>query len=82
MDAQRDRKGNLVPTGTCWCGCGEPTARDSFFAHGHNAEAEAMLLRLEYGSVPQFLVAHGYGPGSLNLRQHFEWGRKDGGCGQ
>lgn len=54
----------LIPTGTCWCGCGATAAIGSFFARGHDKVAEAALLAAEYGgSVPQLLHRHGYGPG-------------------
>ncbi|MDX3324728.1 hypothetical protein PV405_08615 [Streptomyces sp. ME02-6979-3A] len=53
----------LLPTGTCWCGCGTETGIGSFFARGHDKIAEAALIRAEYGgTVPRFLAAHGYGP--------------------
>ncbi|MCM9083115.1 hypothetical protein OG590_08010 [Streptomyces goshikiensis] len=54
----------LIPTGTCWCGCGAEVGIGSFFARGHDKVAEAALLAAEYGSsVPQLLHKHGYGPG-------------------
>lgn len=54
----------LIPTGTCWCGCGTETGIGSFFARGHDKVAEAALLAVEYGSsVPQLLHSSGYGPG-------------------
>lgn len=54
----------LIPTGTCWCGCGTDVGLGSFFARGHDKVAEAALLAVEYGSsVPQLLHKHGYGPG-------------------
>jgi len=54
----------LLPTGNCWCGCGENAAIGSFFARGHDKVAEAALLATKYGgSVPQLLHRHGYGPG-------------------
>jgi len=54
----------LIPTGTCWCGCGKEAGIGSFFARGHDKVAEAALLAVEYGgSVPQLLHKHGYGPG-------------------
>lgn len=53
----------LIPTGTCWCGCGKDAGIGSFFARGHDKTAEAALLSLDYGSsVAQLLHAHGYGP--------------------
>lgn len=57
----------LKPTGECWCGCAEATNR--FFKQGHDRQAEAWLIKGKYGGIPQFLVAHGYGPGKKNLRQ-------------
>jgi hypothetical protein len=54
----------LIPTGTCWCGCGKQTGIGSFFARGHDKIAEAALTAAEFGgSVPQLLHKHGYGPG-------------------
>lgn len=54
----------LIPTGTCWCGCGKETGIGSFFAQGHDKIAEAALVAAEYGSqVAQLLHKHGYGPG-------------------
>lgn len=54
----------LIPTGTCWCGCGTQVGLGSFFARGHDKTAEAALLAVEYGSsVAQMLHKHRYGPG-------------------
>jgi hypothetical protein len=54
----------LIPTGTCWCGCGTEVNIGSFFARGHDKTAEGALLAVEYGgSVAQMLHKHGYGPG-------------------
>lgn len=54
----------LIPTGTCWCGCGAETGRGSFFARGHDKVAEAALLAVRYdGSVAQLLHDFGYSPG-------------------
>lgn len=51
----------LIPTGTCWCGCGLDAAIGSFVALGHDKKAEAAVLAIHYGgSVPQLLHAHGY----------------------
>ncbi|MEU1663528.1 hypothetical protein [Streptomyces sparsogenes] len=56
-------KPRLLPTGNCWCGCGEDANIGKFFAQGHDKTAESALIALEYdGSVPHFLHAHGYGP--------------------
>lgn len=53
----------LIPTGTCWCGCGIETGIGSFFAKGHDKVAEAALLAVQYGgAVAQLLHHHGYGP--------------------
>jgi hypothetical protein len=54
----------LIPTGTCWCGCGEEVGLGAFFARGHDKVAEAALLATRYdGSVAQLLHGHGYGAG-------------------
>lgn len=51
----------LLPTGDCWCGCGEEVAVGAFFARGHDKVAEAALLAARYeGSVAQLLRRHGY----------------------
>lgn len=53
----------MLPTGTCWCGCGDEVGIGSFFVRGHDKVAEAALLTVQYGgSVPQLLRKHGYGP--------------------
>jgi hypothetical protein len=54
----------LIPTGTCWCGCGEQVGLGAFFARGHDKVAEAALLATKYeGSVAQLLYGHGYSAG-------------------
>lgn len=57
--SQRKR---LIPSGTCWCGCGEMTRVGAFFAPGHDKRAEAAVVKTVYGSVPHFLIEHGFGP--------------------
>jgi hypothetical protein len=53
----------LIPTGTCWCGCGKETSRGAFFARGHDKIAEAALTAAEFGGeVPQLLHHYHYGP--------------------
>jgi hypothetical protein len=52
----------LLPTGTCWCGCGAQTDLGSFFAPGHDKRAEGRVIMEVFGGVPQFLSAFGYGP--------------------
>ena len=62
----------LIPTGKCWCGCeGEPKL-GSFFLAGHDRVAESAVIKLEFGSVPEFLVHYGYGPGGRNPKQELE----------
>jgi hypothetical protein len=52
----------LIPTGSCWCGCGAEVGIGSFFVRGHDKVAEAALLAVDYGSsVAQLLHKHGYG---------------------
>ena len=71
----------LIPTGTCWCGCGKQTGIGSFFARGHDKIAEAALTAAEFGgSVPQLLHRHGYGPGHSVIDEAVErgvWNRCD-----
>jgi hypothetical protein len=53
----------LLPTGHCWCGCGDSNlALGSFFSAGHDKRAESKVIIEVFGSVPRFLVAFGYGP--------------------
>ncbi|MCZ1013920.1 hypothetical protein [Streptomyces noursei] len=53
----------LIPTGTCWCGCGKEIGLGSFFSRGHDKVAEAALVAVKYGgSIPQMLHANGFGP--------------------
>src|ERR1700733_843922 len=60
----------LIPTGTCWCGCGRDAAVGAFFYRGHDKKAESDLTAIYYGgSVAQLLHAHGYGPGR-SLHEH------------
>lgn len=47
------------PTGKCWCGCG---GNGPFFRPGHDRKAETRVIKQEYGGIPDFLEAHGYGP--------------------
>lgn len=64
----------LLPTGSCWCGCGGDTGRGSFFLPGHDKVAESAVILVEYGGVPEFLHKHGYAPGGKNPRQSLaEW---------
>src|SRR5688500_2071019 len=56
-----------LPTGYCWCGCGQETGSRAFFVSGHDRIAEANVVFMAYGGVPELLLAHGYGPGEKNL---------------
>src|SRR5262245_20166524 len=63
LDVQEDvDMSGVFPNGRCWCGCGETTERTVFFVPGHDKRAEARVVKEVYGSVPDFLAAHGYGP--------------------
>ena len=50
-----------IPDGKCWCGCGEDAKIGKFFKSGHDRVAETAVVKVEYGNVVEFLVAHGYG---------------------
>ncbi len=67
----RDQQGRLLPTGECWCGCGANTRVGSFWAPGHDKYAEAAVIIMQHGSVAEFLVQEGYGPGRKNARKEF-----------
>lgn len=61
--------GELRPTGTWRCGCGEKASKGAFFVSSHDRKAEAAILKLHYGgTIPGMLAAHGYGPGGKNLQ--------------
>ena len=72
MDPRKQSKERLLPTGECWCGCGAETPVGSFFASGHDKVAESAVILTKYGSVPAFLVAHGFGPSGGNAREALE----------
>lgn len=58
-----------VPTGQCYCGCGEGVGRGAFFRIGHDKKATSILdAMLHGGSVADRVVDHGYGPGQRSLR--------------
>ncbi len=68
-----------LPTGTCWCGCGEATPVGSFFAQGHDKRAESAVILTQFGGVPQFLLAFGFGPGGRSARAELDHWRAKGG---
>jgi hypothetical protein len=69
----------LLPSGECWCGCGAETPVGSFFAAGHDKVAESAVILTMYGGVPEFLMAHGFGPGAKNAKRSLEEWRLKGG---
>lgn len=69
--AVRTRSG-VMPTGECWCGCGEETSIGAFFLSGHDKRAESAIVKVEYGDVPSLLHEHGYGPGGKNAKEALE----------
>ncbi|MFE2640826.1 hypothetical protein ACFXKF_39950 [Streptomyces scopuliridis] len=56
------RKPRLLPTGDCFCGCGGEAGIGRWFVLGHDITAAAALRAVEGASLPQRLVAAGYGP--------------------
>jgi hypothetical protein len=66
----------LIPTGTCWCGCGAETSRGSFFLPGHDKVAESAVILTHYHGIPEFLDHYGFGPGGKNPRRALEEWRK------
>jgi hypothetical protein len=69
----------LIPTGECWCGCGEETAVGAFFVSGHDKRAESAIVKVIYGSVPALLVEHGFGPGGRNAADELRRYQESGG---
>lgn len=51
-----------TPTGRCFCGCGASTKPGRYFVPTHDRRAETKVIKQRYGSIAQFVVAHGYGP--------------------
>jgi hypothetical protein len=68
-----------LPTGECWCGCGEETSIGAFFASGHDKRAESAVIKIQYEDVPNFLVKHGFGPGGRNASAELAEYQKNGG---
>lgn len=59
-DSRKPRR--LLPTGDCFCGCGGEAGIGRWFVQGHDITAAAALRAVEGTSLPQRLVAAGYGP--------------------
>ena len=76
---QAKEQSRLLPSGECWCGCGAETPVGSFFAAGHDKVAESAVILTKYGGVPEFLTAHGFGPGARNAKKTLEEWRLQGG---
>jgi len=58
-------------TGSCYCGCGEPTK--GHFVPGHDGRAKAWLKDLGHEpTVAQLVRLFGYGPGGRNLSEAAE----------
>ncbi len=73
----RMRSKRLLPTGSCWCGCGAETGRGSFFLPGHDKIAESAVILAKFNGVPEFLDQNGFGPGGKNPREALqEWRKK------
>ncbi|WP_331752637.1 hypothetical protein OG440_40595 (plasmid) [Streptomyces sp. NBC_00637] len=51
-----------MPTGDCFCGCGGEAEIGRWFVRGHDITAAAALRAVEGLSLPQRLVAAGFGP--------------------
>jgi hypothetical protein len=70
---------DLQPTGECWCGCGQRTSRGAFFLSGHDKRAEAAVVKVRYGTIPDFMVKHGFGPGGANASEALRRYQQEGG---
>jgi hypothetical protein len=63
----------VKPDGRCWCGCGaQLDSPMAFFVAGHDKVAESRLIKDRYGSVAEFLVAHGYGRKHIDTKQDID----------
>ncbi len=51
----------------------------SFFAQGHDKRAESAVILTQFGGVPQFLLAFGFGPGGRSARAELDRWRAKGG---
>ncbi len=79
LNVTRDRSGRLLPTGECWCGCGNAANPGSFWSPGHDKRGESAVIAIEYDGVAEFLVKHGFGPGGRNANMEMDAWRKRGG---
>lgn len=67
----------LEPTGTCWCGCGQPTKPGRFFVQTHDRTAESAVIKVLFGDIAHFLAHHGFSDTGRNARQELtEWERQ------
>jgi hypothetical protein len=44
------------PSGVCFCGCGEATARDKFFVVTHDRRAESRVIHERFGNIATFVA--------------------------
>ncbi|MCL3999178.1 hypothetical protein [Streptomyces lavenduligriseus] len=57
------KKRRLLPTGHCFCGCGQEVGIDRWFVFGHDITAADALRAVQGGlSLPQLLAEAGFGP--------------------
>lgn len=47
-----------MPPTTCLCGCGAAVAPGRFFIASHDRRAEAQIIREQYGTIADFVLAH------------------------
>jgi hypothetical protein len=55
-------KGGVIPTGTCWCGCGTAPQPGAFFMSGHDRRAAQVIIAEFFGSTANFVAAFGRAP--------------------
>ena len=60
-------------------GCDARASFRAFFSPGHDKTAESAVVKCEYGTVPDLLVAHGYGPGGKNPQAELQRFQRSGG---
>ena len=44
-------KANILPTGDCFCGCGDPASRGAYFIAGHDRKVDKWLNEMLHGNT-------------------------------
>ena len=69
----------ILPTGYCFCGCGDTASRGAYFIAGHDRRVDKWLNEMLHGNTVGRLINHGYGPGGKSLHDaHKQWKQAQG----